>query len=77
MRAAAAGVDLGSVLSDLNAPLPHYRFSVMLQKATELCAEVKALGAALLAALEKRDAEAARAAALRPRGRAAEARRAT
>ena len=33
VRAAAAGVDIASVLSDLNAPLPHYRFSVMLQKA--------------------------------------------
>jgi hypothetical protein len=58
VRAAAAGVDLGSVLNDLNAPLPCYRFQVMAQKATELCAEVKALGAALLSALEKRDSEA-------------------
>jgi len=58
VRAAAAGVDLGSVLNDLNAPLPCYRFQVMTQKATELCNEVKALGAALLSALEKRDAEA-------------------
>jgi hypothetical protein len=30
----------------------------MLQKAVELCAEVKSLGAALLSALEKKDAEA-------------------
>lgn len=57
VRAAAAGIDLNSVLSDLNAPLSHYRFAVMLQKATELCNDVKALGAALLAALEKKDAE--------------------
>jgi hypothetical protein len=57
VQAAAAGVDIGSVLADLNAPPPLYRFSVMLQKAVELCGEVKALGAALLTALEKQDAE--------------------
>lgn len=57
VRAAAAGVDVGGVLADLNAPLPFYRFNVMAQKATELCAEVKSLGAALLSAIEKSDAE--------------------
>ncbi|MEG3838650.1 hypothetical protein [Microcoleus sp. herbarium14] len=57
VQAAAKGVDLGSVLSDLSAPLPHYRFSYMLQKALEVCADLKSLGAALLSALEKRDAE--------------------
>src|SRR5213075_2787498 len=44
VKAAAAGVDLSSVLSDVNAPLPNYRFQVMLQKATELCGEVQSLG---------------------------------
>ena len=39
------------------APLPNYRFTFALQKALELCAEVKSLGAALLSALEKQDAE--------------------
>ena len=58
VRAAAAGVDVTSVLADLNAPLPFYRFNVMAQKATELCSEVKALGAALLGVIEKGDAEA-------------------
>jgi len=58
VRAAAQGVDLSSVLSDINAPLPNYRFSYMLQKALELCAECRSLGGALLSALEKRDAEA-------------------
>ncbi|HYJ62162.1 MAG TPA: neuraminidase-like domain-containing protein, partial [Parafilimonas sp.] len=57
VRAAAAGLDLSSVLNDLNAPLPLYRFSFLIQKATELCNEVKSLGGALLAALEKKDAE--------------------
>ncbi len=44
-------------LNDINAALPHYRFNVLAQKATELCAELKSLGSALLAALEKKDAE--------------------
>jgi Tc toxin complex TcA C-terminal TcB-binding domain/ABC toxin N-terminal region/Neuraminidase-like domain/Salmonella virulence plasmid 28.1kDa A protein len=57
VQAAAQGVDLNSVLNDLNAPLPYYRFSYMLQKALELCAEVRSLGGALLSALEKKDAE--------------------
>lgn len=57
VRAAAAGLDLGSVLNDMNAPLPVYRFKVMIEKATELCDEVKSLGSAMLSALEKKDAE--------------------
>lgn len=58
VKAAAAGVDISSALNDINAALPHYRFQVMVQKASELCADIKQLGAALLSALEKRDAEA-------------------
>jgi len=57
VRAAAAGVDLASVLNDINAPLPPYRFTTMIQKAAEFCAEVRALGQALLAVLEKKDGE--------------------
>ncbi len=56
-RAAAAGIDLGSVLAGLNAPLPHYRFHILLRTALELAAEIKSLGAALLSALEKEEAE--------------------
>ncbi len=58
VKAAAAGVDIASALSDIDATLPAYRFQVMAQKASELCGEIKALGSALLSALEKRDAEA-------------------
>jgi hypothetical protein len=58
VKAVAAGVDISSALNDLNAPLPHYRFNVMLQKASEVLNDVKALGGALLSALEKKDAEA-------------------
>jgi hypothetical protein len=58
VKAAAAGVDLTSALNDINAALPNYRFNVLSQKASELCAEVKSVGASFLSALEKRDAEA-------------------
>jgi hypothetical protein len=58
VKAAAAGLDISSVLADMNAPLPLYRFNVLLQKTNEVCNDVKALGGALLAALEKKDAEA-------------------
>jgi hypothetical protein len=58
VRAAAAGLDISQIISGLNAPLPFYRFNVMAQKATELTQEVRALGSALLQALEKKDAEA-------------------
>ena len=58
VRAQAAGLSIGEVLSDISASLPNYRFSVMLQKANELAAEVRNLGGALLSVLEKRDAEA-------------------
>ena len=47
----------GSGVADFGGVLPNYRFSVMIQKANELCNEVKSLGAALLSALEKQDAE--------------------
>src|SRR6266700_2920490 len=58
VKAVAAGVDISSALADLNAPLPLYRFNILLQKANEVCNDVKALSGALLAALEKKDAEA-------------------
>lgn len=58
VQAAAKGIDIGSVLDDLNAPLSVYRFEYLLPKALELCAEVKVLGGLLLSVLEKRDAEA-------------------
>ncbi|MCM3872392.1 MAG: neuraminidase-like domain-containing protein, partial [Pyrinomonadaceae bacterium] len=58
VRAQAMGLDLSSVLNDMNSPQPAYRFNHMLQKAMELCGELKSLGGALLAVLEKKDAEA-------------------
>jgi hypothetical protein len=58
VNAIAGGASLSSALADLNAPTPLYRFNVTLQKANELCGDVKSLGGALLSALEKKDGEA-------------------
>lgn len=58
VAATAAGVDLSSVLNDLYAPLPPYRFQFILQKAVEFCGDVRSLGSALLSALVNQDAEA-------------------
>lgn len=58
VKATAAGLDMGAVLADMNAPMPLYRFSFLLDRAIELVNEVKALGSALLSALERKDAEA-------------------
>lgn len=57
IRAKAAGINLADVLADRFAPLPHYRFHVLLQKANEFCNEVKTLGGAILSAVEKKEAE--------------------
>ncbi len=57
VKATAMGLDINSVLNDINSPLPLYRFNHLVQKALELCSELKSLGAALLTALEKKDAE--------------------
>ena len=58
VRAAASGLDLSSVIAGMNAPTPYYRFNILTQKATDLAQEVRGLGAALMQALEKKDAEA-------------------
>lgn len=57
VRAAAAGIDLSSALADITAPAPHYRFRTLVTQALSLTADVRALGAELMAALEKKDAE--------------------
>ncbi|MDQ2894182.1 MAG: neuraminidase-like domain-containing protein [Actinomycetota bacterium] len=58
VRAQAAGVDLGSVLSDLSAPRPGYRFTALYQQALDFCNSVMAYGAELQAALTQNDAAA-------------------
>src|SRR5690606_27446572 len=57
VKAVAAGLDIGSIINNINQPLSAVRGPLLLQKALEICAEVKSLGAALLSALEKKDAE--------------------
>ena len=57
IRARRAGLDLADVLADRYAPLPIYRLQAQMQKANELCSEVKALGSALLSANEKKEVE--------------------
>jgi hypothetical protein len=57
IQAASQGLSLGSILADLSSPPPIYRFTYLIQKANEFCAEVKGLGSALLATLEKKDGE--------------------
>jgi hypothetical protein len=56
IAAQAAGVDLSSVLSDLGAPLPHYRFTSLYPQALDIVNAVRTYGSALQAALEKTDA---------------------
>jgi hypothetical protein len=57
VKAAAAGIDISSIVSGLNQPIGPVRCLTLLQKTTEMCGEVRSLGGALLSALEKGDAE--------------------
>jgi len=56
VRAQAAGVDIGSVLQDVTAALPNYRFTALYPQALDFVNAVRAYGASLQAALEKSDA---------------------
>jgi hypothetical protein len=58
VRARGFGLSLADVVSDISVSRPNYRFAVMLQKANEVVAEVRNLGAALLSTLERVDGEA-------------------
>ncbi len=57
IQARSQGLSLGSILADLSSPPPIYRFAYLVQKANEFCNDVKALGSAVLSALEKKDGE--------------------
>jgi hypothetical protein len=57
VKAAAAGIDIGSMAGGLNQPISPVRSLFLIQKALELCAEVRGLGNALLSAIEKGDGE--------------------
>jgi Tc toxin complex TcA C-terminal TcB-binding domain/Neuraminidase-like domain/Salmonella virulence plasmid 28.1kDa A protein len=58
VAAQAAGVDLGSVLSDLQTARPGYRFATVYAQALDFCNSVIAYGAEMLAALQQKDAQA-------------------
>ncbi|HEY3437352.1 MAG TPA: hypothetical protein VGK35_06665 [Actinotalea sp.] len=57
VRAVAAGLDIAGIVNNLNQPVSSIRGPLLLQKAMELTTEVKALGAAVLQATEKGEAE--------------------
>ncbi len=57
VQASAAGLDIGSIISGLNQPPSPVRSLFLIGKALEIAAEVRSLGAGLLSALEKGDAE--------------------
>jgi hypothetical protein len=58
VRAAAAGIDLRSALAEIvTGRVPHRRYLAMADLASGLAASANALGQALLAAIEKRDAD--------------------
>jgi len=57
VKAAAAGIDVGSIVNGLNQPIGPIRCLTLIQKALELCNEVRSLGGALLSAIEKGEAE--------------------
>ena len=57
VKATAAGLDIGSIVSGLNQPVGPVRAPLLIQKALEIAGEVRSLGNALLSAFEKGDAE--------------------
>ena len=57
-RAAAAGLDISAIASGLNQPLALVRFQLLVQKAVEICQEVKSLGSQLLSVIKEQDNEA-------------------
>jgi len=59
IKAQAAGVDIGSVLTDVSiTALPNYRFTALYSQALDFVNAVRAYGSLLLTALEKADAAA-------------------
>ena len=57
VKAAAAGIDIASVVAGLNQPLGPMRSPYLVQKALELATEVRSLGSSLLSAIEKGESE--------------------
>ena len=58
VKGATGGIDISSLVNGFNQPLSPVRAPILIQKAMEICSELRGLGANLLSALEKKDAEA-------------------
>ncbi|ROO86778.1 hypothetical protein EDD29_4358 [Actinocorallia herbida] len=56
-RATAAGIDVAGAVAGTRAPASPVRAALLIQKALEITAEVKAAGSALLSAMDRRDGE--------------------
>ncbi len=57
VKAAAAGVNIHSIVNGLHQPIGPVRALFYVQKSLELCGEVRALGGSLLSAIEKGEGE--------------------
>jgi hypothetical protein len=57
VKAAAAGIDITSMVGGMNQPTSSVRAALFIQKALEICGEVKGLGGSLLSAIEKKEGE--------------------
>ena len=57
VKATAAGLDVGSIVSGISQPAGPVRALLLIAKSLEIAGEVRSLGATLLSALEKGDAE--------------------
>ena len=57
VKAAAAGINISGIVNGLNQPVGPVRSLALIQKALELCGEVRGLGGALLSAIEKGEGE--------------------
>lgn len=57
-RAAAAGLDVASIVNGTNQALSQVRFAYLMQKSSELVQELKSLATNLLSSMEKEDGEA-------------------
>ncbi len=58
IRARSAGIDLSSVLQDIFAPLPNYRYTALYAQALDFVNALRAYGASVIGAIEKSDSAA-------------------
>ncbi|KAI3317660.1 hypothetical protein HD806DRAFT_526901 [Xylariaceae sp. AK1471] len=56
--AAASGVSPSAIVSDLGTPMPRHRFTALLNRALELCRELREMDTRALSVRERKDAEA-------------------